>query len=130
MEESAKAEADGARILVVDDDANLRRLLEVMLSRIGHDPIAVGTLAQARTVDVGSIDLFLCDLHLADGNGMELIARLKSGSGPGRDARFVMVSGDHDPAMIEDVKAVGGVYLAKPFTPEELAAAVDEALAD
>ena len=120
-------DARRARVLIVDDDDNLRRLLTLMVKQAGHEPQAVGTLAQARTTDASEIDVFVCDLHLADGNGLELMARLKADARS--DSPFVMISGDLDPAVAEDVRAVGGIYLSKPFTTEELAEAIEQALA-
>lgn len=118
----------GARILVVDDDENLRRLLTLMITQVGHEPVSVGTLAQARAVDIGEIDVVVSDLHLADGNGLELIARLRAQSET--EVGFVMISGDLDPAIAEDVEALGGRFLTKPFSQEVLAEAIQQCLED
>jgi DNA-binding NtrC family response regulator len=120
----------GCRILVVDDDANIRRLVTVILEREGHAPVAVATVAQARahrteSVDPESVDLIVSDLHLADGNGFELLAKYAFQPA----TKFVMISGDRNPAVAEQVEAVGGTFLPKPFSQEQLLRAVRGALA-
>lgn len=63
------------RLLVVEDDVPVARALERTLTRDGHDVLVVGTCAAARAA-TGPFDCAVLDVHLPDGNGVELAADL------------------------------------------------------
>ncbi len=78
------AEADGvrslargarvARVLVVDDEENLRELMELTLVGMGLDVDVAADLAQARRLVMEQkYALCLTDMRLPDGNGLELV---------------------------------------------------------
>jgi DNA-binding NtrC family response regulator len=66
-----------ARILVVDDEPSMRRILAGMLDEAGHEVVQAegvkAALAEART---GTFDLVLTDQKMRDGTGMELLEAL------------------------------------------------------
>lgn len=68
-----------ARILVVDDDAQVRKLLVRIIKKIGYIAAEAGTLeeglAQARSTRA---DLVLLDVYLPDGNGLDILPKLRS----------------------------------------------------
>jgi DNA-binding response OmpR family regulator len=112
------------RILVVDDDADLLRLVSSALEAAGFAPIGArhATEAIAATA-TGKIDLAIVDVNLPEVSGYELCRRLK-------DARptlpVMFVSGERT----EWFDRVGGLllgaddYLVKPFALDELVARV------
>lgn len=108
------------KILLVDDEAQIRRLLSVALKRAGHDPIEAADAAQAlRMAQAEHPDVILLDLGLPDRDGLELIPLLKARS----DASLLVVSARD--ATAEKVTALdlgADDYVTKPFDTEELLA--------
>jgi two-component system phosphate regulon response regulator OmpR len=110
------------RILVVDDDAELRRLLTDYLRREGYEVAGVedGTAMDAWLED-NTADLLILDLMLPGEDGLTVARRLRQES----QIPIVMVS-----ARGEDVDRIVGLevgaddYLAKPFNPRELLARI------
>ncbi len=70
--------ASGPRVLVVDDEPDLRELLEITLSRMGLAVDTAEDLAAARRQLAGSTRYALCltDMRLPDGNGLSLIQEI------------------------------------------------------
>ena len=62
------------RVLVVDDEPDLRNLYELSLVREGYQILSAGTLAEARALMAGqSFDVLITDMNLPDGQGLELL---------------------------------------------------------
>jgi two-component system, response regulator RegA len=78
-------------LLLVDDDAPFRQRLSVMLTRRGFAVTAVGSLSEAR-VEAARLrpGHAVVDMRLEDGNGLDLVAELRSLS---PDVRIVMLTG-------------------------------------
>ncbi|MBX9628741.1 MAG: response regulator, partial [Gemmataceae bacterium] len=110
-------------LLVEDDDgvrALARRLLEMRglgVLAAGHPADALGLLASA-----GRVDVLLTDLLLPGMDGRELAERVRAAR---PDVRVVYMSGS---LPADDTGPAGG-FVLKPFTPTDLSAAVDAALA-
>ncbi len=116
-----------AMVLVVDDEAGVRsaarRVLErgglrVCVAADGREAIAAFAAMQ------GEIDAVLLDMTMPHLRGDEVYRELRRIR---PDVRVVLSSGFSDPALIEDIGGQVG-FLAKPWTPQELLAAVDAAL--
>ena len=116
------ADHERARLLVVDDDAELRELAEVYLTQQGFDVCAVadGAAMDARLAHE-KFDLLILDLMLPGEDGLSIAKRLK-----GRiDIPIIMVS-----AQGEDIDRIVGLevgaddYIGKPFNPRELLARI------
>jgi PAS domain S-box-containing protein len=69
--------ARGHRVLLVEDDGDLAGVLIEMLAERGLDVRCVSTLDDARAMAADPVDLVLLDLHLPDGNGMDLVAPVR-----------------------------------------------------
>ncbi|MHC4599453.1 MAG: sigma-54-dependent transcriptional regulator, partial [Planctomycetota bacterium] len=66
-------------ILVVEDDRNARAALTKALGREGHRVTAAGSLAEAEeALTKGAFDLALCDVVLPDGDGLDLVSRIRA----------------------------------------------------
>lgn len=111
-----------ARILVVEDDAGLRTLLEQELARVGHDVRAVGTAGEGLyRAEEESYDLMLLDLNLPDGDGLEVAETLRGR----RDVPIVMLTARADvDSRVEGLYAGAADYVAKPFSLPELLARI------
>ena len=114
--------SDQAKLLVVDDDPELRELITAYLSKQGYDIVAVGdgnTMDQAFANN--DIDLVILDLMLPGEDGLTIAKRLKQNS----NVPIIIVS-----AQGEDVDRIVGLevgaddYIGKPFNPRELLARV------
>lgn len=121
---SARAARCGAmaRILVVDDDAHLREVVRYTLVRDGHtvDEAADGHLALAR-VAAGGVELVVLDVLMPEVDGLTVCRRLRASGGP--PIIFLSSRGD-DVDRVLGLDLGGDDYLAKPFSPRELAARV------
>lgn len=114
------------RILIVEDDASIRRLLRAAMARAGYDAIEAATAREAlAAVDIDKPDVVLLDLGLPDRDGLELIQLVKSRG----DTVLLVVS-----ARIETQEKVAALdlgaddYLTKPFDTEEVLARIRTAL--
>jgi DNA-binding NarL/FixJ family response regulator len=112
------------RVLVVDDDADLLRLVCSALEAAGFAPIGASHATEAIAVTAtGTIDLAIVDVNLPEVSGYELCRRLKEAR-PRLPVMFV--SGERT----EWFDRVGGLllgaddYLIKPFALDELVARV------
>ena len=88
-----------ARVLIIDDDPQFRDLLSRRAQREGTEALAAGTLAQglakARTERP---DVVFLDVHLPDGNGLNVIPELRASAGA---PEVIIVTGGPDPEGAE-----------------------------
>ena len=116
-----------ATILIADDDRSIRTVLSRALGRLGHDVRAAGDAATLwRWVAEGEGDLVITDVILPDGNGLDLIPRIRARR-PG--LRIIAMSARN--TLLTAVKAAeqgAYEYLPKPFDLTELTNTVERAL--
>jgi DNA-binding response OmpR family regulator len=118
-----------AKILIVDDDQDIRRLLGIRLKADGHEPVfagdAISAVNQARNEQP---DLILLDLMMPAGDGYLVMERLKAM--PALEGIPVIVVSAMDPRAHESRLAEAGAdaFFQKPFDHDELLAAVQRAL--
>ena len=111
------------RILVVDDDVEVRELLARALERDGHVVSAVGTLADARkALASDAADVVVLDLSLPDGDGAELCRSLRADAS---SVPVLMLTAHSEiPTRIRTLDAGADDFLGKPFSVAELRARV------
>jgi two-component system KDP operon response regulator KdpE len=118
--------AQPTKVLIVEDDVHIRRLLRAALQRAGHAVVEAATAREGLSLlDIDKPDAVLLDLGLPDRDGLELIQPIKARS----SATLLVVSAREDTA--EKVAALdlgADDYLTKPFDTEELLARVRTAL--
>jgi CheY-like chemotaxis protein len=115
------------RILVVDDHADSREIMERVLSREGYAVEVVGTAAEARRIcGAGWIDLLIAEVALPDGDGWSLMRDLVRECGQ----RGLAVSA-HARAVDEQRSLDAGfsAHITKPISVAQLTEAVRSALA-
>ncbi|MFO7718722.1 MAG: response regulator, partial [Desulfohalobium sp.] len=67
-----------ATVLIVDDNASLRVVLEIALERRGHNPLIAEDTAQARlALEQQEVDLILLDVRLGRENGVDLLREVR-----------------------------------------------------
>lgn len=105
----------GREILIVDDENLLRKRLARFLESKGANVSAVATFEEANNLlESLSFDFALLDVHLPDGNGIELLDRAK-----GVTSVIMTADGGVDSA-VKAMKRGASDYLSKPFDPEEI----------
>lgn len=115
----------GHRVLIVDDELHIRRLLRAALERGGYTVIEATTAREALQMMAHQPDVVLLDLGLPDRDGLELVQPIKER----RAAALLVISareGVDDKVAALDLGADD--YITKPFDTEELLARVRAAL--
>jgi two-component system response regulator PilR (NtrC family) len=115
------------RALIVDDEPDIRELLEITLGRMNIETVAAADLSSARNIlDETDFDLCLTDMHLPDGNGLELVDHIAENR-PDLPVAVITAFGSMDTA-ITALKAGAFDFVQKPVDLEQLRALVDTAL--
>jgi DNA-binding NtrC family response regulator len=113
-------------VLVVEDDAPLRRLLAAELAECGYAVTDVATIDQARAaIDRRPFDLVLTDLALAEGSGLDVLAHARQEQ-PGVPVVFLTGRGTIDDA-VRAMKLGAFDFLQKPLDSERLVLTVEKA---
>lgn len=118
------------RIMVVDDDASIRRTLQILLSKAGYEVMQARDGLEAIRLwrDHGG-DLVITDLHMPEKDGIETIIELLSHS-PG--IRIIAMSGGGQTKRLDllgNMALLGTVLtIEKPFTLTEMMTMVGQAL--
>jgi putative two-component system response regulator len=122
----AHASADG-RVLVVDDEEQIRSLLARLLRGHGHDCATAGSPAEARRLlSAESFALVLSDVNMPGESGLDFAHEVLTDY---PDTAVVMVTGADDRRHAETALANGAYgYMLKPFKPNELVINVANAL--
>ncbi len=108
----------GCGILVLDDDTVLRKRLAAHLRQLDADVSEASTLAETRRLlDTLRFDFALIDLHLPDGDALDL---LRTSAFPETTGIVVMTALEGVKPAIAAMRLGAGDYLAKPFAVEEL----------
>jgi len=108
----------GCEILLLEDDAALRKRLAAHLRTSGAEVTEAGRIAEARRLLQGvSFDFALIDLHLPDGEALDL---LRSGAFSENTGVVVMTAFGGVKKAVEAMRLGAGDYLTKPFEPDEL----------
>ncbi len=113
----------GSRVLVLDDEANIRDLLSIALRHVGYDVVTAATCMAARNALMQQpADLLVFDVMLPDGDGIELCQRLRR-DGMKTPVLF-LTARDATEDKVRGLTVGGDDYVTKPFSLEELIARV------
>jgi two-component system phosphate regulon response regulator PhoB len=115
-----------ARILVVDDDPQLRSLLLLVLEGEGYPVMVVPDAPSAvAEVEKGATDLVVLDISLGVDDGRMVLARIREMG----DLPVILISGKGDTAdRVLGLRLGADDFLPKPFSPVELVARVETVL--
>ncbi len=115
------------RALIVDDEPDIRELLEITLGRMGLDTSSAADLAEAHALlEQGHYDVCLTDMRLPDGNGIDLVRHISSEYSD-LPVAVITAHGSMD-AAIEALKAGAFDFVSKPVDLAQLRNLVDQAL--
>jgi two-component system response regulator AtoC len=109
----------GNRVLIIDDESNMRHMLEVMLSREGYIAESVTNGQEGLSImDQRKFDFILCDLKMPKMDGMTFLNEARNKH---PEKTFIMMSayGTIDTAL-EAMKKGAYDYISKPFKPDEV----------
>jgi len=114
-------------ILVMEDDVNVAKGLEMVLADDGCDVNLAGTGALAlEAFNQKRFDLLVADLRLPDIDGMEVIRKVKAQT---PDVQVIVVTGYGTTATaVEAMKLGVADFIPKPFTEDQIKAAINNAL--
>jgi DNA-binding NtrC family response regulator len=115
------------RILIADDDASLRRVIEVKLKQQGYEVKAVGDGEDALVeLKRGKFDLLLTDMKMPRMDGITLLERAKQEA---PDLQLIMMTAFATVSQaVQAVKLGAFDYLTKPFEDEQLFVAIEKAV--
>lgn len=119
----------GGRILVVDDEPHIRRVLEAMLGKEGFDVVTAEDGVQGLDMLAsGDMDLVILDLLMPGPHGLEVLAKIRSDSVLGSTPVIILTAKGQD--ADRDAAFAGGAddFMTKPFSPKKLVARIREIL--
>jgi pilus assembly protein CpaE len=120
-----------AKILVVDDDPNVQRLLQYTLKQEGYDVLVASDGAEAfRLWDADSPDLILLDVMLPKLDGYQVATKIRTEEGTTTHVPIIMLTAEREVEQkVRGLRAGADDYLIKPFHPAELIARIKSLLA-
>ena len=116
------------KVLVVDDEANMRRVLEIMLARRGFKTFAAANGREASEfLGAQSVDLVISDLRMPDMNGIELLRKLRE---TGNEVPLIMITAQGTIESAVEAMRLGACdYLLRPFDLDTLDLAIGRVFA-
>lgn len=109
------------KILIIEDEPDIRRNLEYNLGREGFNASSVGTLDNAyKKIKSKKFDLILLDLMLPDGSGLELCKKIKSNSETEATPVVILTAKDDEVDRVVGFELGADDYVTKPFSVREL----------
>jgi DNA-binding NtrC family response regulator len=119
----------GQRLLIVDDEGSIRDMLAFFFHKKGFEVMTASNFTEGQASALRSTpDLVLCDIKMPDGNGLDLLKKIKTESP--KTPVIMITAHTSTPDAIEAMKLGAVDYIAKPFNIEELALIVDRALGE
>ncbi len=124
-----RATGHGQRILVVDDEPGMLKMLQMLLSQKGYDVVAVSSANEALKIykaEGDRVDLVIADLIMPGKDGVALARGIRKLN---REARILISSGFKSEQRLKKLEELGIThFLKKPYSPNELLHAVSTAL--
>jgi pilus assembly protein CpaE len=120
-----------AKILVVDDDPNVQRLLTYTLKQEGYEVVVAGDGSEGfRLWSTETPDLILLDVMLPKLDGYQVAAKIRAEEGTLAHVPIIMLTAEREVEQkVRGLRAGADDYLIKPFHPAELLARIKSLLA-
>ena len=115
------------RILIVDDEENMRHMLTAMLKKFGYAvDSAVNGAAALEMIKSEIYDFILCDIKMQEMDGMEVLEKMLELP---KDVPVIMISGHGDIEIaVEAIRAGAYDFISKPFDNATLCRVVQKGL--
>jgi len=119
-----------ARVLVVEDDPDIRQLVELRLRGLGHRVVSAASGSEALEViaERGAPEVIVLDVAMPGMTGLEVLRTLRA-EPQHADLPAIFLSARVRPEDIAAGEELGAIYLTKPFVVSALAGAIEKALA-
>lgn len=116
-----------SRILVVDDEASMRQLLEIALGKVGHQITTAGSGRKAiKLLDEGAFDLVISDIKMSDMTGVDVLRHVKEVN---PETPVIMITAYASAETAVEALRLGAYdYVTKPFNLEELKTTIRNAI--
>jgi|TARA_B110000444_G_C18746079_1_gene550329 two-component system phosphate regulon response regulator PhoB len=109
------------KILVIEDEPDIRTTLEYNLRKDNFDVIGVGSLGEARTaMNSSSFSMILLDLMLPDGSGLDLCREIKGNKELSSTPIIILTAKDDEVDKVVGFELGADDYVTKPFSVREL----------
>ena len=119
--------SDKQLVLIIDDEPDIRELLQITLGRMSLETVATGTLLEARSLlRQHHFNLCLTDMRLPDGDGLTLVKEIQDGY-PQLPVAVITAHGSTETA-ITALKSGAFDFVSKPVDLQKLRALVQSAL--
>lgn len=113
-------------VLVVEDDADARHLLSMMLQTLGYNPIEFesGQACLEKAKDL-SVSIILLDVMMPGMNGYQLLEHLKKLSNLSKVPVVMVTAKDQDDDIMEGYQHGADYYITKPYTMNQIQYALE-----
>ena len=109
------------KILLIEDEPDIRKTLEYNLSREGFDVACASSISEGKNyINAGQFSLILLDLMLPDGSGLDLCRELKSDSEKKTTPIIILTAKDDEVDKVVGFELGADDYVTKPFSVREL----------
>lgn len=109
------------KILLIEDEPDIRKTLEYNISREGYDVVSAPSLSEGRNhLNSGSFSLILLDLMLPDGSGLDLCREIKSEKEKVTTPIIILTAKDDEVDKVVGFELGADDYVTKPFSVREL----------
>ena len=109
------------KILLIEDEPDIRKTLEYNISREGYDVVSAQSLSEGRNhLNSGSFSLILLDLMLPDGSGLDLCREIKSDKEKVASPIIILTAKDDEVDKVVGFELGADDYVTKPFSVREL----------
>ena len=109
------------KILIIEDEPDIRKTLEYNISREGFEVISASSLSEARqNLESSSFSLLLLDLMLPDGSGLDLFRELKQDKSKSSMPVIILTAKDDEVDKVVGFELGSDDYVTKPFSVREL----------
>ena len=109
------------KILLIEDEPDIRKTLEYNISREGYDVVSAPSLSEGRIhLNSGSFSLILLDLMLPDGSGLDLCREIKADKEKVATPIIILTAKDDEVDKVVGFELGADDYVTKPFSVREL----------
>ncbi|RLB02187.1 MAG: response regulator [Deltaproteobacteria bacterium] len=124
----------GFSVLIVDDSLSMRKLIKKVIELSGFDVEEFLEAANGREalqlLEDHWVDLVLCDIHMPEMDGLELLRRMRQEEVLGR-IPVIMISTEGREEVLKEAQELGAKgYVKKPFSPEKIRETMDRVMGE
>ncbi|MDB4848241.1 response regulator transcription factor [Gammaproteobacteria bacterium] len=109
------------KILIIEDEPDIRKTLEYNISREGYKVVSVSSLSEGKEqINSSDFSLILLDLMLPDGSGLDLCREIKSDKDKSSTPIIILTAKDDEVDKVVGFELGADDYVTKPFSIREL----------